>query len=99
MGNGAADSDASKPVPRISEATRAALVERCLTSTGLGGGTLPTTRLSLRGYLGYAETIVLEWLERPSVPRASIERLILSTIGVALGTGLKLDGQPGSDSV
>lgn len=84
---------------RICEATRAALVERCLTSMGLGEGALPATRLSLRGYLGYSETIVLEWLERPTVPRAAIERLILSTIGAALRTGLELDGHPGSEAV
>ena len=72
-------------------------MERIITNLGLSSRELPVTRLSLQGYLGYAETIVLEWLERPRVSRSAIEQLILAVIGTALRAGLGLDGIPDAD--
>lgn len=84
---------------RICEATRLALMERCIGALGLTASALPATWLSLRGYVGYAETIVLEWLERPTVPRSAVEQLILAVIGAALQRGLLLDDHPGAELV
>jgi len=80
---------------RICEATRATLIERFIHALGFTDEALPATRLSLRGYLGYSETIVLEWLERKAVSRPSIEALILAVIRTAIEQGLTLDGHAG----
>ena len=37
---------------------------------------------------------MLEWLEKPTVPRSSLERMIGAVIGTALRTGLCLDIDP-----
>jgi len=57
---------------RICEETRAIIMERFLDAMGISELPLPATRLSLRGYLGFAESAVLEWLEHPTVPRMRI---------------------------
>jgi AcrR family transcriptional regulator len=79
---------------RICEETRAKIMERFLSSMGIAELSLPATRLSLRGYLGFAESAVLEWLEKQTVPRSSLERMIGAVIGTALRTGLRLDLDP-----
>lgn len=79
---------------RICEDTRNKIMDRFLESMGIAELPLPATRLSLRGYLGFAESAVLEWLEKPTVARDSLERLIGAVIGTALRTGLGLDIDP-----
>jgi AcrR family transcriptional regulator len=79
---------------RICEETRRKIMDRFLESMGIAGLPLPATRLSLRGYLGFAESAVLEWLEKPTVPRNSLERMIRAVIGTALRVGLTLDIDP-----
>jgi AcrR family transcriptional regulator len=79
---------------RICDDTRAKIMERFLDSMGISELPLPATRLSLRGYLGFAESAVLEWLEKQTVPRSSLERMIGAVIGTALRTGLCLDIDP-----
>ncbi len=78
---------------RICEDTRRAIVERFITALGLQHLSLRATRLSLRGYLGYVEAAVLEWLERRTVPRESLERMIFAVIGAALRAGLDEDAK------
>jgi AcrR family transcriptional regulator len=79
---------------RICDETRKKIMDYFLDSMGVAGLSLPATRLSLRGYLGFAESAVLEWLEKPAVARESLERLIAAAIGSALRAGLSLDLQP-----
>ncbi len=78
---------------RICEGTRSKIITRFLAGVGMEAMPLPATRLSLRGYIGYIESAVLEWLERPSVPRSTLERLIFAVIGTALRTGFALDAR------
>jgi AcrR family transcriptional regulator len=79
---------------RICDETRGKIMDYFLDSMGIAEISLPATRLSLRGYLGFAESAVLEWLEKPTVPRSSLQRLIATAIGSALRAGLSLDVQP-----
>jgi AcrR family transcriptional regulator len=86
---------ASQPeVTRICEATRMQLIELFLEALGVQQRELPATRLSLRGYIGYSESVILKWLEQRSVPRATIERLCLAAIVGALRAGLAGDAEP-----
>jgi AcrR family transcriptional regulator len=78
---------------RLCESTRQQIMNRFLSGLGLSELPVPATRLSLRGYVGYIEAAVLDWLEKKTVPRATIERLIFSVIGTALRTGLAIDAQ------
>jgi AcrR family transcriptional regulator len=76
---------------RICDDTRRAIMTRFLAGLGLEQLALPATRLSLRGYIGYIESAVLDWLEAPHIPRAMLEQLIFAVIGTSLRTGLLLD--------
>jgi AcrR family transcriptional regulator len=82
---------AEPEVLRICEETRMQLIERFLQALGVHELQLPATRLSLRGYVGYSESVILKWLEQRSVPRATIERLCLAAIIDALRVGLASD--------
>jgi AcrR family transcriptional regulator len=75
----------------IVERTRNAFVDHIIDRLGLSGRAIPATRLSLRGYLGYIEYTILDWLERKPIPRAGLERLIFAMIITALRSGLELD--------
>jgi AcrR family transcriptional regulator len=79
---------------RICEDTRFKIVDRFFEVMGISALPLPATRLSLRGYLGFAESVVLDWLEKQTVPRASLERMIGAIVGTALRSGLSLDLDP-----
>lgn len=76
---------------RICDDTRRAIMTRFLSGLGIEHLALPATRLSLRGYLGYVESAVLDWLEAPRVARAELEHLIFAVIGTSLRTGLLFD--------
>ncbi|HVU05547.1 MAG TPA: TetR/AcrR family transcriptional regulator [Polyangiaceae bacterium] len=78
---------------RICEATRAELVNRLLLSLSLDPASVPATRLSMRGHVGYAEAVVLEWLDRRTVSRARVEELLATTVEAAVAAGLALDGR------
>jgi|RhiMethySRZTD1v2_1073278.scaffolds.fasta_scaffold04299_18 AcrR family transcriptional regulator len=79
---------------RICEETRFKIVDRFLLVMGIAALPLPATRLSLRGYLGFAESVVLDWLEKQTVPRTALERMIGAIVGTALRAGLSLDLDP-----
>jgi AcrR family transcriptional regulator len=82
---------AEPEIQRACDETREAIVARFLAGLGLDGTDLPATRLSLRGYLGYSETIVLRWLEAQTVTRATVERMLFSIIIAAFRIGLASD--------
>jgi AcrR family transcriptional regulator len=83
---------AEPAILRICEQTRLALIDHFLDALGLVRLPLAATRLALRGYIGYSETIILHWLERRQVPRAAIERMCFAGIASALKAGL--GGEP-----
>lgn len=70
--------------------TRGALMDRFL--AGLPPGmAAPATRLALKGYFRYTEAVILEWLEKRSVERPVLERLLVSALANALLSGLRMD--------
>jgi AcrR family transcriptional regulator len=84
---------AEPDIMRMCDRTREALVDRFLSALGLENVDLPATRLSLRGYVGYAEATVLLWLEQRSVTRDTLERILFSVIIGTLRMGLASDPQ------
>jgi AcrR family transcriptional regulator len=81
-------------IQRVCTDARWRIVDRFIEALGLGPRPLPVTRLSLRGYLGYSESVILEWLENRHVPRSTIERLLFGVIGTALLIGLSSEAEP-----
>ena len=83
---------ASEPVfKRIADRTRQAIIDYLIEGLGLADREIPATRISLRGYTGYVEAAILDWLERPGVPRATLERMIFAVIITAVRMGLESD--------
>jgi AcrR family transcriptional regulator len=82
---------AEPDIQRVCEETREAIVSRFLAGLGLENVLLPATRLSLRGYLGYAEATVLLWLEHRTATRAIVERMLFSVIITAIRIGMTSD--------
>jgi len=75
----------------IAERTRLAIMNHALAVLGVSNSATPATRLSLRGYVGYVESVVLDWLERESVPRATLERMIFKVVLAAVTAGFDAD--------
>jgi AcrR family transcriptional regulator len=75
----------------IADRTRQAIVDYIVDGMGLSNRHIPATRLSLRGYVGYVENAILEWLEHPGVPRSVLERMIFAVVITALRMGLASD--------
>ncbi len=73
---------------RVCEQTRAAIVEHFMAALQLQKRSLPAARLSMRGYLGYAESVILDWLEHRQVSRPTLERMLHAIIIAALQVGL-----------
>lgn len=88
--NGSSPTEAE--VQRICDETRTRIVERFLEVLGIADQPLPATRLSMRGYVGYVEALIVEWLPERRLQRATIERLIVAVATSALMTGLEADG-------
>ena len=80
---------------QLCERTRQQIMDRFLVGLGIDELGAPATRLSLRGYIGYIESVVLNWLEKGTVPRAAVEQLIFAAIGSALRTGFAIDAKSG----
>lgn len=76
---------------RIADRTRQAIIDHIVSVMGLSDLAIPATRISLRGYIGYVENAILDWLERDNVPRATLERMIFAVIVAALRIGLEAD--------
>ncbi len=51
-------------------------------------------RLALRGYLGFSESAILQWLERRAVSRETLERMLFSAIIAAVRIGLASEPEP-----
>lgn len=88
---------ASEPVVhRLCEETRFRIVDHFMASLGVGPHELPAMRLSLRGYIGYAESVILEWIERAhgDTPRSTVEKLLYAAILGAIRGGLSCEATP-----
>lgn len=59
----------------IVEGTRRSMVDQVLRSIGLADGR-PAVRLAIRGWVGFAEAVTLEWAERRDVPRREVLRML-----------------------
>ncbi len=70
----------------IVEETRRSMVDQVLQSIGLEDGR-PVVRLVMRGWVGFSESVTLEWADRRDVPRRDVLRLLVhafeSTLAVA----------------
>jgi AcrR family transcriptional regulator len=70
----------------IVEGTRRSMVDQILRSIGLADGR-PAVRLAVRGWVGFAEGVTLDWADRRDVPRREVLRMLAgafeSTIAVA----------------
>lgn len=80
----------------IIEQARGGIIEHVVLQLGLAEQDAPVTRLSMRGYLGYVEAVVLRWLQDPGVPRATVERLIFSVMLTTLSSGIRGEHRPPS---
>jgi len=90
------DDIASRPgFAEVVNQTRRALRDRFL--AGLPpGARAPATRLALKGYFRFAETVILDWLEKRTVDRPVLERLLVSALVNSLISGLRTDLEEGS---
>jgi AcrR family transcriptional regulator len=80
---------------RVCELSRELMVDRFV--IGLGAtdpSKYPALRLSLRGYIGYAESAVLVWLEKQEVTRAVLEKMLLAAVLSAVRVGLASEPSP-----
>lgn len=84
-------SAAEPEILHICEQTRLALINHFLEAMGLGRLPLLATRMSLRGYFGYAESVILQWLTGRKLPRGAIEHMLFAAIYSALRAGLASD--------
>ena len=70
----------------IVEETRRSMVDQVLHSIGLEDGR-PVVRLVIRGWVGFSESVTLEWADRRDVPRRDVLRLLVhafeNTLAVA----------------
>jgi len=81
---------------RVCEQTRERIVDNFVSALGYGGDLEKPValRLSLRGYLGYSESAVLQWLAKPTVTRETLQRLLLSAIIGAVRIGVASEREP-----
>jgi AcrR family transcriptional regulator len=49
------------------------------------------TRVALKGYVGFTDTLVLDWLEHRSLDRQTLEKIIISCFCGAVRTALRID--------
>jgi len=72
-----------REVLALVEGTRAAFVERLLTSLPLEAPT-PLMRTALRGWVGFAEAVSLDWIEHRDVERTQLRQLLAQTLFAAV---------------
>lgn len=85
-------------IARICEEMRLETISRFLAVLDPTGKKLAVTRASLRGYVGYAEALILDWLDHRRMSRATLERLLYSVITSSLCQGLRLDPESPLDA-
>jgi AcrR family transcriptional regulator len=78
-------------IQRVCEQTRRAIAEHFLGALGLHALALTATYAAFRGFQGYVEALVLDWLEEHELTRAQLEALIIPTLMSTIYLGLRLD--------
>ncbi len=71
-------------IQRIVESTREAFVRRTLEEIGIGRPS-PRLRLAVRGWVGFAEAVVLSWIGAREIGRRQVARLLLVAARGLLG--------------
>jgi AcrR family transcriptional regulator len=82
---------AESEVVRICEQVRAAIIDCFLLTLQTPEKPFLVTRVALRGYVGYAESAILAWIDEKTISREVVERLLYSAIGMAFFEGLRND--------
>lgn len=75
---------AEPSVAAVVARTRQRFVDRIVGEVP-GAGELPTLRLALRGWVGFVETVSLEWLEKKEVSQEAVVALAKATFFATLG--------------
>lgn len=79
--------EAAEIVERFRTATLARVVERVTGRTE----PRPALRTALRGWLGYVDAVLLDWVARRDLDRAQVRDLILAAFGASLLAAQQLD--------
>lgn len=80
---------------RVCERTREILIDYFVVALGETQPPRPVAlRLALRGYIGYAESAILSWLELRQVTRATLEKVLLTAILSAISAGIASEERP-----
>jgi AcrR family transcriptional regulator len=74
---------AEPSVAAVVARTRQRFVDRIVGEVA-GAGELPTLRLALRGWVGFVETVSLEWLEKKEVTKEAVVALAKATFFATL---------------
>lgn len=77
----------------IIDRARGAIIEHTIAALGLADRPVPATRLAIRGYLGFAEATMLEWLAERPISRAALERMFFAQFLAALKSGLAAEAR------
>jgi AcrR family transcriptional regulator len=76
----------------IVEDTRRAMVDQVLRSVGLTDAR-PAVRLAVRGWIGFAEGVTLDWAERRDVARREVMRMLVTAFENTLAVAADLDAR------
>jgi AcrR family transcriptional regulator len=74
----------------IVEGTRRSMVDQVLRSIGLTDGRA-AVRLAIRGWVGFAEGVTLEWADRRDVPRREVLRMLVTAFENTLALAASAD--------
>ena len=85
-GPGARESE----IGRIVDNVRNLLIDRLLEGLGVAE-TWPVLRITLRSWIASVETAGLDWLEHRDIPRAKLEKLLVSQMVALLSAGAEHD--------
>jgi AcrR family transcriptional regulator len=72
-------------VRAIVDEARRTFAQRILDAIDAEGGTVtPAVRLAVRGWIGYVEAVILEWVERGELSRDEVRGLLAQALGWAV---------------
>jgi AcrR family transcriptional regulator len=74
----------------IVEGTRRSMVDQVLRSIGIVDGR-PAVRLAIRGWVGFAEGVTLDWADRRDVPRREVLRMLVTAFENTLALAATAD--------
>jgi AcrR family transcriptional regulator len=86
---------ADAEVRALVDRSRALMAERLL--AGLSPDAAPVLRATVRGWIGYVEAAVLEWLERRELDRDRVRELLIHALGGSLWAAQQVEPDLGLD--